>query len=513
MRARLLLGCVPLLFGGGAYAQPASQAGGQLFAQSATGSQNAPDGTPSSTQSPIPGPGDSTSPPGTGPSPGEPGFLTGLFGSSRSNLLGDMYGLRTVLARYGISLGLQETSEVLGNATGGVHRGAAYDGLTTMSLGIDTEKAFGWQGGIFNASAFQIHGRNLSADNLLSLQTASGIEAQRATRLWELWYQQSLFDGKMDVKVGQQSLDLEFITSQYSGLFINTAMGWPLVPSVNMYAGGPAYPLSSLGVRVRGQPMDNVTVLAGVFNDNPPGGPFFDDSQTRGAERSGTRFNTNTGALFIAEVQYAINQPAVGQMDTGDKPLGLPGTYKLGFWYDTGTFYDQRYDTGGGLLADPASGGDPRARHGNFSIYGVVDQMVWRPDPDGPQAVGVFARLMGSPSDRNLASFSVNAGVTLKAPLPGRDNDTLGLGFGVAKISDRAIQRDKDTNLLNGPYPVRSSETFIELTYQYQAAPWWTLQPDIQYVFTPSGGIQNPRQPEKRIGNEAIFGLRTNIVF
>ena len=32
------------------------------------------------------------------------------------------------LGNYGISLGLQETSEVLGNVTGGVHRGAAYDG-------------------------------------------------------------------------------------------------------------------------------------------------------------------------------------------------------------------------------------------------------------------------------------------------------------------------------------------------------------------------------------------------
>ncbi len=265
---------------------------GPGLAQSVSGSQSLPSAAPSSPQSPIPGPGNSATPAGTGPSPGEPGFTTGLFSSSRSNLLGDLYGVRTFLGNYGVSLGLQETSEVFGNATGGIRRGADYNGLTTLSLGLDTGKAFGWEGGTFNISAFQIHGRNISADNLLTLQTASGIEAQRATRLWELWYQQGFLDGRLDVKVGQQSLDQEFIGSQGSGLFINTAMGWPLVPSVDLYAGGAAYPLASLGVRVRAQPAANVSVLGGVFDDNPPGGPFFDNSQVRGAAQSGTKFNT-----------------------------------------------------------------------------------------------------------------------------------------------------------------------------------------------------------------------------
>ena len=302
-------------------------------------------GAPASQSSPVPGNNSPAS--STAPAPFEPGFTTGLFSSSRSNLLGDIYGVRPLLNEYGVSLGLQETSEVFGNVTGGVHRGAAYDGLTQMSLGIDLGKAIGLEGGIFNVSAFQIHGRNLSADNLYTLQTASGIEAQRATRLWELWYQQSLLGGKADIKIGQQSLDQEFYGSAYSGLFINTMMGWPLIPSVDLYAGGPAYPLSSLGVRLRVQPIDNLTVLAGVFDDNPPGGPFFDDSQVRGASQSGTKFNTNTGALVFGEVQYAINTPVTGQMDTGTSKPGLPGIYKLGFWYDTGKFFDQRIGTDG----------------------------------------------------------------------------------------------------------------------------------------------------------------------
>ncbi|HTQ51078.1 MAG TPA: carbohydrate porin, partial [Candidatus Acidoferrales bacterium] len=130
-----------------------------------------------------------------------PGFFDGI--SRRSYLLGDMWGVRPWLSQYGLSLNILETSEVLGNVSGGVHQGADYDGLTQMILQLDTQKAFNWYGGTFNVSGLQIHGRNLSADNLYTLQTASGIEADRATRLWELWYDQK-FDreGRFDLKIG-----------------------------------------------------------------------------------------------------------------------------------------------------------------------------------------------------------------------------------------------------------------------------------------------------------------------
>jgi porin len=138
-------------------------------------------------------------------SPGEQSFAN-LFSTSRSNLLGDIAGLRTMLAKYGISFGLQDTNEVFGNATGGIKRGANYDALTLMGLGVDTKKAVGLAGGAFNVSAFQIRGRDLN-NNLEDLQIYSGIEALPSTRLWELWYQQTFLGGKMDVKVGQQSID------------------------------------------------------------------------------------------------------------------------------------------------------------------------------------------------------------------------------------------------------------------------------------------------------------------
>ena len=204
----------------------------------------------------------------TSPSPF--GFLSSIQRSSQA--LGDMWGLRTALAKYGATLTVQEQSEVMGNVAGGTGRGVAYEGLTTATLQVDTQRAFGLYGGLFNVSGLQIHGQNLSTETLDTLQTASGIEAERATRLWELWYQQKFFDDKLDIKIGQQSIDQEFMVSQNSGLFVNTMMGWPMLPSADMPGGGPAYPLSALGIRERVHLTDNLTLLAGVYSGWPQPG-------------------------------------------------------------------------------------------------------------------------------------------------------------------------------------------------------------------------------------------------
>jgi porin len=432
---------------------------------------------------------------------------TGLW--DRSTLFGDMGGLRPWLGHYGVTLSVQETSEYLRNLSGGVSREGAYDGLTQANLQVDTSKAFGLPGGTFNVSGLQIHGSNLTQRSLLTLQSASGIEAEASTRLWELWYQQSLLDGRFDVKLGQQSLDQEFMISQYATPFMNATFGWPVLPSADMPSGGPAYPLSSLGVRFRAKPSDAVTVLAGVFDGNPAGSNTGDPQKQNS---SGTNFNLGNGALFIAEVQYAINQPPADPK--APQPSGLPGTYKLGFWYNTQNFADLRHDTNSLSLANPASNGIPASHRGDYSVYAVADQMVWRPSADSPQSVGVFARVMGAPGDRNLVDLGVNAGVTLKAPFKGRDNDVVGLAVGYAKIGSSAQGLDQDTaSFSTAGYPQRSAETVVEATYQYQVAPWWQLQADFQYFFRPAGGIPNPSNPSERLHNEAVVGLRTIVNF
>ena len=102
--------------------------------------------------------------------------------------------------------------------TGGARQGFGGNGLTMMTLQLDTKKAFGFDGGTFNVSGLHIWGGNLTETNLLALQTLTGIEADRSLRLWEVWYDQKLGD-KFDVKLGAQSIDQEFMTSVSAGLF------------------------------------------------------------------------------------------------------------------------------------------------------------------------------------------------------------------------------------------------------------------------------------------------------
>ncbi|MEC5408482.1 carbohydrate porin [Paraburkholderia sp. MPAMCS5] len=426
----------------------------------------------------------------------------------RSNLLDDMGGLRTLLGDHGVTFSAQETSELYGNFSGGITKGASYNGATQFGLSVDTGKAFGLKGGTFFVDALQIHGHGITAARLNSLQAVSGVEAEATTRLWELWYQQALSD-KFDVRIGQQSLDQEFIISQYASTFANATFGWPVLAATASLAGGPAYPLSSLGVRVRFKPTDSITILGGIFDGNPA--PGNGDPQQLNA--NGTQFNLHNGAMIIGEIQYAIHPPSSGGSGA-TQPNGLPGTYKLGFWYNNNRFADQHLDTNGISLASPASNGVPASHRGNFSIYAVADQMVWRPSADSPQSIGVFTRVMGAPGERNLLDFNINAGVVLKAPFKGRDNDSAGLALSYANVSSSASALDRDIAAFRTPgYPVRSAETVIEATYQYQIAPWWQLQGELQYIFRPGGGIPDPNNHGARIGNETVAGLRTVVTF
>jgi porin len=283
-----------------------------------------------------------------------------------------------------------------------------------------------------------------------------------------------------------------------------------MVPSADLPGGGPAYPLSALGVRFKARPIDPVTLLVGVFNGSPVKNGVGGDPQL--ANNSGTSFPLNGGALVIAELQYSY--PALGSMLYADQSEPLARVYKIGFWYDTERFNDLRFDNTGLSLASPLSTGIPQQHRGDYSIYAVADQLVWVDPQEGDRTISLFTRAMGTPEqDRNLIDFSLNAGLVFHEPFLHRDDDTFGIGMGFAQVSGSAAGLDQDTGILTGAYtPVRSSETFVEVTYQYSVAPWLMLQPDVQYVFNPGGGIANNAGTE-RVKNELVLGVRTNILF
>ncbi len=287
------------------------------------------------------------------------GFLSSSWQSP--NLLGDMWGLRPALDKYGVTLSVIENAEAFGNLTGGVQKGFEVNGLTTVTLQMDTQKAFGLNDGLFNVSGLHIWGGDLSESNLLNLQTITAIEADPSIRLWELWYQQK-FGDKFDIKTGEQSLDYEFKIIEQASHFINGSMGWPELPTADLPAGGPAYPLAGLGIRGRAQVTDNVTVLAGLFN----GSPIPKNSpNTQLSNPNGVSFPLDTGVFAIAELQYKYGVSAGSANASDEGPL--PGAYKIGVWYDSYNFSDLQYDKAGVPLASPASTGIPANHHGDWT--------------------------------------------------------------------------------------------------------------------------------------------------
>jgi porin len=360
-----------------------------------------------------------------------------------------------------------------------------------------------------------IHGISLSAQNLGVLQTVSGIEADDALRVWEIWYDQKFYDDNgashVDLKLGQQSLDQEFIVSSNAGYFVNTMFGWPMVPSADLPGGGPAYPLSALGARLRVKPAESISVLAGVFNGAPYSNPMSaaanGDSQI--ADPDGLQFPLNGGVMAIAEIQYSF--PSLGDMTTSSTPP-MSGTYRLGAWYNSENFADERFDDQGLSLADPNTDGNPANHVGNYSIYGVIDQMIWRSETDPNRTLSFFARGMWAPADRNLIDYSVNVGFVLKDPFIYRTDDVLGIGMGYAHVSPALAGLANDIALDNPgtPSPAPSGETFLEATYQYVVLPWFILQPDVQYIFNPQGlAIPTaPNTPGQSLPNELVIGSR-----
>ena len=131
--------------------------------------------------------------------------------------------------------------------------------------------------------------------------------------------------------------------------------------------------------------------------------------------------------LLIAEIAYDYNEAKTSvrenpnqeggearQRSSGATPAapdGLPGTVTLGAWLHTGQFADQRLDNTGRLLA--ATGGTPLQHSGNFGVYAIIDQLLWRAAGNNGELRG-FLRAVAAPSDRNLIDRYFDAGLTYK---------------------------------------------------------------------------------------------------
>jgi porin len=391
---------------------------------------------------------------------------------------GDPAGIRKSLADRGVTFNLTYINDVLANVRGGARRGVIDQGRLDGALTLDLGKLAGLNGLSVFGNFFQIHNTGrIRRDYVGGINTIAAIEAVPTTRLWELWLEQKFWDGKASIKIGQLAADTEFFGSTISSLFLQS--DWPTIAAANLPSGGPAYPLSTPGVRLKIDPTDHVSLLAAVFNGDPAG-PGEGDEQIR--NRHGLNFRTNDPPFVIAEAQLRTNHR---KEDTG-----LARTIKLGGWTHFGKFDDQRYANDGTLLGDPASSGEPVTRSGNWGIYGIIEQQIYRPKGgDAESGISLFGRVSFSPSDRNPTNFFADGGIIFAGMVPGRPDDKFGASIMYARISDSARAFDSDRIAFSGMLGVvHDHETNLELTYSAQIVPGWTVQPVLTYVWHPSGG-------------------------
>jgi porin len=207
-------------------------------------------------------------------------------------------------------------------------------------------------------------------------------------------------------------------------------------------------------------------------------------------------FRLCDGVFTIAEAQWAIDK------NVGGPPI----TVRLGGWYHNRATPNQFFATDRLTGVAPATPGSPIARE-DWSGYAVADVMLL-PKPNGNGGLAVFARVEGAPASRSQVSAELAAGIIYQGPF-GRDGDNIGLAVDPARIG-RPLG---SIGALASQYTFRGYETVLELSYQAQVLPWLQVQPDIQYVITPGGGIPNPNQPGQLVGSAAVFGLRVVAAF
>ncbi|QBR70304.1 carbohydrate porin [Beijerinckiaceae bacterium] len=413
---------------------------------------------------------------------------------------------RALLER-GFNLQLNYTGEVLGNPAGGVRQGAIYEGLLEMSVDGDLQRIAGLNGATFHINAYQIHGRGLSTYNIFNYSTISGIEARPTTRLFELWFEQEFLGGFASVRAGQLAADTEFLLSDFDALYFNGTFGWPNLTSADLPGTGPHYPVTTPGVRLKLVPNDRTTLLFAVFNGDPAG-VGRNLALTEIKDPAGINFRLRDPPFVIGEAQVAYTLP-IG-VD------GLAGKGRIGGWHHFGKFDDYYLGIDGLSLANPASDGLAIVHTGDFGLYGIVDQMVWRRPGDDPRrGIGVFGLAMIAPPDRNLIDLQVEAGINFVGLWDWRPEDMFGMAMAYSRASSSVRQLDRDGALFAGmPLPIRSSEMLLELTYQAQIIPGMIVQPDFQYIFRPGAGIVDPFNPYLgRIRDAAVFGMRVGTKF
>lgn len=321
----------------------------------------------------------------------------------------------------------------INNLSGGIKTGSAYLGMANLRVGWDVEKSGLWKGGQFYVNAANTHGASPSSNLLGDMQVASNIDAGNHTYLQELWFKQTF--GKVDFTLGLQDLNVEFASSEYGGLFMNSSFG--ILPVISTNFSAPIFPLTTLGLTAKWNISPKFSWVNAVYDGSPTD---FDYNPYN----IKWCFASGDGILAVSELQYNAHIRS------------LPGRYKVGIYSHNHMVENVLNENVTDSLENNIIG-----------LYAYADQEVWRKNE---KSLGLFLQLGYSPSNASTNNYYFGAGLNYAGLLKKEGTDILGL----------AVAHQHFSEGLN-------SETAIELTYQYPLTKNLFIQPDIQYIVNPAG--------------------------
>lgn len=358
------------------------------------------------------------------------------------------------------------TGEVWRNTQGGLKRGSRYLDNLDLTWEVESETLWAAPGGTLFVYGLYNNAAELSGPVLGDAQTVSNIDGPQAFRLFEAWYEQSLFDDRLSVLIGLHDLNSEFDVLDTRGLFIQSAHGIGTEFAQTGENGPSIFPVSSLTFRAHWKFNDAWSVRGAVY-DGVPGDP---DRPSKTVIDLGN----GDGVLGVVELAY---ESATGFIA------------KAGYWRYTADFDDLN-------ALDPL--GAPLRRSGNDGFYVAGELPVTREPGDPDQGLTVFVRYGRAENEINAFESFLGAGGVYTGLLPGRPNDQLGFAVAIAKNGDPFL----DAQALAG-MPAMPREFNLELTYHAQITDWLALQPDIQYVINPG--------TDPSLKDVLVFGLRFEI--
>ncbi len=385
----------------------------------------------------------------------------------RKRLGGSIWGLRNDMEEAGVFLDMGFDGEIWSNVHGGITTGTKLLGLGTVATGFDLETIAGLEGSSIFVDGIWYHGSQPTA-LLIGADPSSNISSAEAEsnfwRVYQIYFQQELFNKALTLRAGQLAADETFMISEYAGLFINAQFG--ALPTEADNVAAPVYPTPAPGAYGEWSPEEQPW-FARVGLYTADAGP--DNSHNIGF--SWELGGGVGGALFVEGGRSYVW-------------AGMPGKATLGFIGANSPITN--YQTGG-------------TERGFYSLYTMVDQALILRE-DGSARLGAFWRFAWNPqSTRSQQQYYTDCGFNLFQPFPNRPRDIAGVAVGYERFYGyfRASQA-----ALGGP-SVTDDQTVLEFTYSASLNDWLVVQPDFQMIFDPEFS-----------GRDAyVVGMRASLVF